>query len=280
MLYYVLSKAGISRVLTMISNIPLHIFIASVLIYIGCQVISTYRWRLLLMDKYPFWRLFWLYLLGSFFNTFLPGLVGGDAVKAYYLYKESGKGTQAFASVFMDRYLGFASLMIVGIVAYPFGFSYFKGSWIEWTLPLLVLSFFFGSLIVFGFRLGNRFKAMGDFYEYFHTYARNKALIVKIIALSSVIQVVIICAVWMLSRGLGQNLSILPFFIFIPMITTIATLPISIAGIGLREMTFVTFFGFVGLRPEEATALSFAWFLSITAGGLLGVIEYLKIRGK
>jgi len=49
-----------------------------------------------------------VFFIGSFFNTFLPGLVGGDAIKAFYLYKHSGI---SLASVFMDRYIGFTTIM-------------------------------------------------------------------------------------------------------------------------------------------------------------------------
>ena len=73
-------------------------------------------------------------MIGAFFNTFLPGIIGGDAVKGFYLYKATGKVGLALASVFMDRYLGFVVLIAICAIAFPFGYQYLHGSNIEWIL--------------------------------------------------------------------------------------------------------------------------------------------------
>jgi len=54
-----------------------------------------------------------------------PGLIGGDAIRAYYLTRMPKKISATLASVFMDRYIGFVSLMLIGIVAYPFSLGSF-----------------------------------------------------------------------------------------------------------------------------------------------------------
>ena len=82
-------------------------FVAAILLYLLAQFTSTLRWKLLLPRMLGIRKLFSLYMIGSFFNTFLPGLIGGDAVKGFYLYKETGKGSLTLASIFMDRYIGF-----------------------------------------------------------------------------------------------------------------------------------------------------------------------------
>jgi uncharacterized membrane protein YbhN (UPF0104 family) len=240
--------------------------------------ISSIRWRLLLHEKFGMKRLVSLYFIGSFFNHLLPGLIGGDAVKAYYLYRDTGRGSSAVASVFMDRYIGFTALMLVGVIAFPFGFSYFKGSYIEWVLPLIVLLFITGSFFVFGLRIGRRFKPLSGFYDYFAVYKEKKAVLVRTLLLSVMIQTIIIFAVYVLGRGLSVNVPLLPLFIFIPVIWTIASLPISISGIGVREASFVLLFGFLGISPAQATAVSFAWFLSVATGSLPGLIEYLRYK--
>ncbi len=304
MLYFVLSKAGIDKVFLIMKGMNPLAFISAIFIYIFSLYVSTIRWRLLLPEGFRTGRLFSLYLIGSFFNTFLPGVIGGDAVKAYYLSKElrvtsdelkeqdSGSEqnsklnpspithhsslTISIASVFMDRYIGFIALMSVGLIAFPFGFKYFKGSNIGWLLLLIVFSFLMVSLLIFWLRLGKGIRALSDFYDYFHAYKNQRNVIVKTLLLSAIIQIMGIMAVHILTMGLGQHISLLVFFIFIPIIITIATLPISISGIGLREGSFVLLFGFLGITPDMATAISFAWFLSIASGSLLGLVEYIR----
>jgi uncharacterized protein (TIRG00374 family) len=178
----------------------------------------------------------------------------------------------------MDRYIGFTALMLVGLTAFPFGFSYFRGSYIEWVLPLIVLLFITGSFFVFGLRIGRRFKPLAGFYDYFSVYKEKKAVLIKTLLLSIMIQTIIIFAVYVLGRGLGVQVPLFPLFVFIPVIWTIATIPISISGLGVREASFVLLFGFLGISPVQATAVSFAWFLSVATGSLPGLIEYLRYK--
>ena len=278
LLYFVISKTGIDKVVSTLKGINVFSFVLAVLIYMFTTLISSIRWRLLLHEKVGVKRLISLYFIGSFFNHLLPGLIGGDAVKAYYLYRDTGRGSSAVASVFMDRYIGFTGLMLVGLIAFPFGFGYFRGSYIEWVLPLIVLLFITGSFFVFGLRIGRRFRPLSGFYDYFSAYKGRKAVLAKTLLLSIMIQTVIIFAVYILGRGLGVNAPLLPLFIFIPVIWTIATIPISISGIGVREASFVLLFGFLGIGPVQATAVSFAWFLSVATGSLPGLVEYLRYK--
>jgi hypothetical protein len=278
LLYAVVSKTGIDRVLSTLRGINILSFIFAVLIYMFTIYISTIRWRLLLHEKFGMKRLVSLYFIGSFFNHLLPGIIGGDAVKAYYLYRDTGRGSSSVASVFMDRYIGFTALMLVGLTAFPFGFGYFRGSYIEWVLPLIVLLFVAGSFVVFGLRIGRGIKLLSGFYDYFTLYKEKKTVIVKTLVLSLIIQTIVIFAVYVLSRGLQVDVPLLPLFIFIPVISTIASLPISISGLGVREASFVLLFGFLGISPVQATAVSFAWFLSVATGSLPGLIEYLRYK--
>jgi len=78
------------------------------------------RWYLLVRSlNIPFklWRAFHLGLLGMFGNTFLPGAVGGDFLKAYFLAKDSpGQRTAAVSTVLMDRGFGLFGLILFAAV--------------------------------------------------------------------------------------------------------------------------------------------------------------------
>jgi uncharacterized membrane protein YbhN (UPF0104 family) len=76
--------------------------------------------------------------------------------------------------------------------------------------------------------------------------------------------------------GLGERVPLLALFMFMPIIVTVSSIPVSISGVGLREGAFVLLLGSIGIPPDAATALSFAWFLSVVAGGLTGIYEYLR----
>lgn len=278
LLYIVLSRTGIEQVSTTLKGMSFTAFVCAVFLFISAQFISTLRWKLLLPLEYDIRKLVSLYMIGSFFNTVLPGLIGGDAVKAFYLYKATGKGSLSLASVFMDRYIGFAVLMAMGILAFPFGYSYFHGSRVVWLLPLAVIIFITASFFIFGLRLGKRMRTLSEFYDYFHSYWNNKVVIVKASLISIIIQILGISAVYILALGLGQHIPFLACLIFLPIIILFTMLPISISGLGIREGAFVFFFGIIGVKPEVATAISLSWFLSVTIGSLLGLIEYIRYK--
>jgi len=278
LLYLVLSKTGIKQVLLTLKDMSPLAFVMAILLYLLAQFTSTIRWKLLLPKMLGMRKLFSLYMIGSFFSALLPGLIGGDAVKGFYLYKATGKGSLALASIFMDRYIGFVVLIAICAVAFPFGYKYLQGSPIEWLLPATVLSFLVASFAFFGLRLGKSIKILSGFYDYFHIYRNQKDVIGKALLLSVLIQFSGIFAVYILALGIGQHLPFLSCLVFLPLIILFTTLPISISGLGVREGAFVLFFGLIGIKPEIATAISLSWFISVTAGSLLGLIEYMKYK--
>jgi glycosyltransferase 2 family protein len=280
LLFIVVEKTGIAMIFSTLRGISVPIFLVSSALYTFSLYISSIRWRLLLAGRFDMRRLFSLSLIGSFFNIILPGIIGGDAVKAYYLYKDTGESTSAVASVFMDRYIGFAALMCLAISMFPFGLHYFRGSFVEWLVPAIVLLFFLGSFIVFTQRMGKRFRFISGMYNYFERYVKHRGVITKTFFLSLLIQVIIIFSIYLLSLGLSIDLPFLPLLIFIPIISTVSMIPVSISGLGVREASCVVLFNYVGVGPVQATAISFAWFLSFVAGSLPGLVEYLRYRKK
>lgn len=278
LLYIVLSKTGPERVFSILKGMNLSAFISAILLYLFAQFISTWRWKLLLPGSLRIKKLFPLYMIGSFFNTILPGLIGGDAVKAFYLYQVTGRGSLTLSSIFMDRYLGFVMLTVICTIAFPFGYSYFQNSPVAWMLPFIVLSFIIASLLFFGLRLGKRIKILSEFYDYFHSYRNQKGIIVKALLISAFVQFSGIFAVYILALGIREHVPFLACLIFLPLIIMFAALPISISGIGIREGAFVLFFGLIGIRPDVATAISLSWFLANASGSLIGLIEYIRYR--
>ena len=86
-----------------------------ILLYMAGQAMSTLKWRLLLgpvgpVDAIPA-RCSAFTSPGMFFNLFLPTIVGGDAVKAVLLARETGAPARATMSVFMERNTGLCALL-------------------------------------------------------------------------------------------------------------------------------------------------------------------------
>lgn len=278
-LYVIFSKIDMREFGLMFVKIGPLYFLLAALPYIVAQAVSTFRWKLLLPEHFRFRRLFSLYMIGSFFNSFLPGLVGGDAVKAYYLNKDARKISLTLASVFMDRYFGYASLMIIGISAFPFAAGYFGKAAYKWLMPLIFATFSVGSVIFFRLKIGRGFASVGEIYEYFGRLKSRKDIIVKAVLLSFVVQFLNFLMVIILAMAMGENIPLILLFVFLPIIVTVTTIPISVSGLGVREGSFVLLLGLIGVSPAAATSLSLSWFFANFLGGLPGLVAYIRRSG-
>ena len=108
-------------------------------------------------------------------------------------------------------------------------------------------------------------------------YCPDRVLdILKVLALSVVIQFLNFLMVIILAYAMGENIPLTALLVFLPIIITVTTLPISISGLGIREGGFVILLGLIGIKPEVATTLSLAWFFAIFVGSLLGLVAYMK----
>jgi glycosyltransferase 2 family protein len=275
-LYLVFSKVDVRDFVLMLAKIGPLFFLVAALPYILAQVLSTWRWKLLLPEHFRFGRLFSLYMIGSFFNSFLPGVIGGDAIKAYYLNKDAKKISLTLASVFMDRYFGYASLMIIGISAFPFAYGYFGPTAYRWIMPGIFVAFVAASFLFFGLKMGKRFNSVAEIYEYFGKLKSRQDVIVKAVLLSFVVQLLNFVMVIILALAMGENIPLIALFVFLPIIITVTTIPISVSGLGVREGSFVLLLGLINVRPEVATSLSLSWFLTNFLGGLPGLVAYIR----
>jgi uncharacterized protein (TIRG00374 family) len=278
LLAFVFRKAGLQNVLAHLREMDLRFFVLSSLVYLLALYLAAVRWSVLLGGRCSVARLYSLTLIGAFFNNLLPGSVGGDAVKTYYLYRDTGKGGTSIASVFLDRYVGYAGLLCIGLVSGLLAFRDLAAVGMQWISPLLFAAFVTGSLVIFGMRIGRRFSTLADFYDFFHDRVRDRRAMATALLLSLAVQGLAILMVWLISRGLDQRPSFAALFVFVPIIFTVMMVPLSISGLGIREGAFVLLFGLTGITAEASTSISFLWFLSIAAASLTGLVEYLRHR--
>jgi hypothetical protein len=77
------------------------------------------------------------------------------------------------------------------------------------------------------------------------------------------------------ARALGLTLDVLPFCIFIPLVSLLSMLPITMYGLGVREYAFVLFFSSVGVTREASVLLALLWFLVTLLASLPGAVIYI-----
>ena len=259
---------GVDAVLDRLALLPLWFIPFGLLFYMLCQIVSTLRWQVLLRARgveAGFWGLFRLYMIGMFANNFLPGAVGGDAVKAMGLYRDNRPGDIAVASVLVERFLGLAALGLLGLVASVPVLMERTGDWviIVSTLGTAAIITAAGAVVWFPPISGRIARALGrtrstrirdimfKMFEATRIYWDHKGALLLAFALSILVQAMIAFYYMLAAVVTGLDLQLIYFFAFLPAITLVSLLPISIGGLGVRELVMIYLFARVGVDSAD-----------------------------
>jgi uncharacterized membrane protein YbhN (UPF0104 family) len=271
------------------------------LLSLGCAfLLQTERWRRLLSVQginLGWWRTFRVYLIGAFFNLFLLGATGGDIVKIYYAMREAGsRKTAALLSVLVDRMVGMLGLVAITVLLCSLRLDLLLSHPLTRAL-VTALAFILGgslAIIVFGFCV-DRFHlahklphwlpmrvTIVELSSAFSTYARDPRTLALTFGLSVPAHFCIFLSFYFTARafgvfpGIGGMMEILAV---LPIILTIASLPISLSGVGVREGLFQNVLAALFGTPESlAVMISITGFLIVVFWGLIGGCVYLLYR--
>lgn len=254
-------------------------------------VLSSLKWRVLLLSDQidiPLRKLVVSYVIGGFFNVLLPSTIGGDSYRIYDIMRKSGQGVRTAASVFADRLSGFIALTFLSLIA-----SFFVAIKIDKpflaVLPLAVLAGLFLVLYLLWRRTPvlwllrvlrlNRIPKLVAFVETFCAtlvrYTKDPGTLIQVMVLSFAFQFLLILSVYLMARAIHASAPFIYFLSFVPLITLMETVPISVYGIGVRDMGYVFFFQYAGISELHTRSLAIV-FLGVTfCYALLGGLLYL-----
>ena len=263
---------------------------------VGCIVLvnivlSSLKWRILLLSdqiNIPLSKLVVSYVIGSFFNVFLPSTIGGHSYRIYDIMRQSGQGVRTAASVFADRLSGFIALTFLSLIA-----SFFVAIKIDQPLlavvPVVVLAGLLLMLYLVWRRTPvlwllslvrlNRIPKLVTFVEIFCNtlvrYTKEPATLVRVMVISFAFQFLLILSVYLMAKGIHASAPFVYFLSFVPLITLMEALPISVYGIGVRDMGYVFFFQYAGISEVHTRSLAIV-FLGVTfCCAMLGGLFYL-----
>ncbi|MCI5165361.1 MAG: UPF0104 family protein [Candidatus Electrothrix sp. GM3_4] len=254
-------------------------------------VLSALKWRLFLLAdgvNIPLSTLTMTYLIGSFYNLFLPSSIGGDSYRIYDIAQKSRDSVRSAASVFADRFSGFLALVSLSLVSSILVAREFNNLFF-FLAPLLIFLIMLVVLIalvkekpvrtLLKLTRLNRFPFLVNltekFFLSFQCYGADRKLLSQVMIISFVFQLSVILIVQLLALSLHASVTFFYFSAFVPLITLMEALPISVFGLGLRDVGYVFFFGWVGMTEVQTRSLALLVLGTSVGYSLIGGIVYL-----
>jgi len=257
--------------------------------------LMTQRWHVLLKSyglnpTRP--QLFSYYLIGLFFNNFLPSAIGGDIVRIYKVIDGLKDRTVGFASVIIERLMGVAATLFMAFFALLLIWQEFNDPrllYASGTLLVIILLFFYALIrnrpfqlmlrvfekITF-FKIGEKFSKL---FQAIHFFRNRRRILVLVFMFSFLSQSAIVFLNYFIALALSVQINLSYLFIVVPVTIVLTMLP-SINGIGVRELGFVGLLAEAGIAGATAMSISFLnliipMIISV-AGAVLFIIQKNK----
>ncbi len=300
LLGYLIYRADPARLFSVLTQMtvnhgPLFLAMAFLSMVIAVWLLAL-RWQVLL-NSYQFnlkrIQLFSFYLIGMFFNNFLPTSIGGDIVRIYKLITVINDRPTAFASVIIERLMGIAAtlfmsiwaliyisqqfhdlrLLLAAIILFVFIISFFALILRDWSFRILLRLFEKVTL----FKIGQRFNKL---FEAIHYFQNKRSVLLKVFLISFLSQFFIVLMNYLVALAFNIPVGFGYLLMVVPISFVITMLP-SINGIGIRDLGFVGLLAQIGIPTAEALSLSFMnviipMIISI-AGGVMFMLQKNKV---
>ena len=259
------------------------------------RVLSVAKWLLFLKIKgsgVSFWRLFIINYVGGFWGLILPSSVSADIVRGYYLSRATADLKLTVTSMAADRFIAGVSLVCVAFVGGWFagrhpGLEHLR------TLTIILAAVTAAALAVLFnsaflrwldrnlFARLNAWRLVQVARQWMAScleYRQHPLLLLEAFALSIAVQAARVLIFYVVALGFDLHAPLMYYAIFIPLIMVLIMLPISLNGIGVREVSFVGFFAMAGMPESGAFVVSFTVSVLTTLTTALGGIIYMFDR--
>jgi glycosyltransferase 2 family protein len=266
-LYFVFRGEDLGHIGKTFLGINWFVFAGAFLLYVLCNCIFVVRWGLLLKAQeihIGYFTALKLHFLGLFYNNCLPGSVGGDLLRAWYVTHHTDKKVEAALSVFVDRAIGLGCTIVLAAFFYwlilsgqssegldisrSIGGSNGLIVYVKW---LVIVFFMAAVLLVILLSVSRRGRGMLK-RAYSMVWQKGTILLKKLITavrlycskpftlmfavfLTFFIQILAIFCIWLIcwERGIGVELKY--YLAFFPVSWVAGSLPISVGGVGIVE---------------------------------------------
>lgn len=303
--WWVAKGIDFSRVGDAFAKISIWIWMMVIGVFVFCQVLLSLRWWLFMRG----WEIYInfgsaikLTFLGLYFNNCLPGSVGGDFVRAWYVAQYTNRRMASVISVFVDRILALLGTLIIAVTALfvagkeeiftrqgKSGIS--RLSLETWQTIFVILGIIvficFGMLIVpsgrklykslFDKAIKYGKQALDQCFQAVVVLIKKPYLLPESLGLTFILQGLVVVSLCLIGRQMGIGADWRLYFVFFPVMWVVGSIPISIAGIGIVEGGLIVLFTKYGSASQDAaTALALSQRIVWIIASLPGLMVYLS----
>jgi glycosyltransferase 2 family protein len=297
LIYFAFKKVDVIKLFEEIRKVPLWFVLVNIGMSFLVVTLISIRWSLLLFPKIKI-RTFLTFIRASFlaayYSLFFSTAVAGDVLKWVVIdrkYPEIPK-TKVLGAVILDRFIGFSVFILLGLISIIVGkkTGLIIPNYVFYLSIILNLTCFLIYLIIYFFDVSKFLPKAAFLHKLDDAFDllknKNKGQIIKCVLVSITSELTWILQMWFVGWEFGTGLGMLSIFVFMPIISMILVLPISVAGFGAREQLFLFFFSQVGSSSESILLMSaFLGILGIINSLFGGILSFLdeetrkKIRG-
>jgi len=282
---FVLSGIEWQKLLTVLGACDWRWWAAGMAVAMSAQGVAAIRWAALARPigfPYPVGFFLWRFFEGQFFNLCLPSSIGGDVVKAYRLADSTAGRLLAGCTVLADRLTGLTALAVLAgtaLLAHRYGFGPSQALATGAGLMAAAAAVIW---VMVGM-LNRLLDAIPEPHPARHfisrllPYQERPALMTQALGWSLLVQMGGAVAVALMARALGVTQPLSVWFAVVPLVALAMVVPISIAGVGIREEG-LEFLLKPDVLPEQAVAIGLLWFLATILTGVVGGVLFLLDR--
>ena len=272
-------------------------FLLAVSLHIPGNLISAYRWQILARvqgDHHTLGYLLRSYLVGQFFNNFLPTRFGGDVVRIWDGSRSSKSLVRSSAIVIADRSTGLFVLFVFALGASLYRLEFAQKLPIIWVSLLVGVVGMIAAGVFFlpwtgrlldraseGSFLGRTLMKVASFRQVLLSYKDHRGPFLRAMVWAVILQINVVVYYYLIGRAFHLTIPLTDYFIFIPIVLLIQAVPISLGGLGPRELAYVEIFKHYGIAV--GTALSFSLVADVAVNlfvGLIGGVIFISRKGK
>ena len=222
--------------------------------------------------------------ISAFFNQVLPSTVGGDGVRIWFAARRGAGWANATYSVLLDRIFGVFVLALVVAACLPWTLQLIREPVPRAVLLVLACGAIAGPLLVLlagthfdrwlrQWAITRHVAAVAEVAAKICRSLRSAAIVV---GCSIMIHLLTISVAWCCARAVAAPVGFTHVLFLIPPVLLIATVPISIAGWGVRESSMMAAFAYAGLAESDGLTLSILFGAVSFVIGIIGGIVWIS----